>query len=231
MEDRKAQNRAILIVYGLMLLLATTWSAIKYFILEQSGLNSFLGEFIPFALCWSIPLILGAAILGYRKITRADEKPVPPDSADVAPFTVRVDWFMQGILYFTVGLILIGALTTLYQPSIASFLVLPVAAGAAWYIWALAKSTVEVDQFSIVVHSPHGCYRMKWDEINKITTNGTLFSFQNDHKHLSVSMAFAGAGRISFYQYVNFQIERRQIALQYPGRVPLLQKNTRVNKQ
>ena len=96
------------------------------------------------------------------------------------------------------------------------------------YTFIASRSTIELDLESVVVTAPYGRYKIRWDDVRLIETNGVTIVFRGDDKRLVIVMTFVGQGRREMYKFLNSQIEQRQIEVKPLSSIPLTHKNTRV---
>ena len=116
----------------------------------------------------------------------------------------------------------------LRSPTFGSIVPILISAGAIWFFWRLARSTVILDPNAITVQAPYGRFGMRWDEIEEVLTNGSLFSFRGGDKQLSVSMVLAGKGKREFYPWLSEEADRRNFPIIQTERVPVQHRNTRL---
>jgi hypothetical protein len=141
---------------------------------------------------------------------------------------MQVYWSVQAIL-FALGLATAtGALYLAAQLKPILILAAILSAVLTWFFISLARSYIAIDSQAIMIQFPYGQFKMFWEEIEKVVTNGFLFSFQGGEKQLYVSVVMIGKGKHEFYHYLVTQIQARGISLVSSRQIPTAQRNTRV---
>lgn len=143
-------------------------------------------------------------------------------------FRVQVHWLVQSVFAVIALPLSVGVISLLSRPSLNTIAIALALAASVWFLWALARATVEVDSETITVKVPYGWFQMRWLDIRRIVTNGVLFSFQGNAKQLSVSMAMAGKNRQRFYDFVERQATQLGIMVEKSATIPVQHINTRI---
>jgi hypothetical protein len=143
-------------------------------------------------------------------------------------FRVQGYWILQAFLCALGLATAAGAffLAARMKPAFILAAILP--AALTWFFVSLARSYIAVDSQAIMVQFPYGQFKMFWEDIERVVTNGFLFSFQGGEKQLFVSMVVVGKGKREFYRYLVTQIQARSIALVSARQVSTAHRNTRV---
>ena len=145
-------------------------------------------------------------------------------------FRVQVYWILQ-VFLFALGLATAaGALILAAQLKAAFILAAILPAALTWFFISLARSYIAIDSQAIMAQFPYGRFRMGWEEVERVVTNGFLFSLQGGEKQLFVSMVVVGKGKREFYRYLVTQIQARGIALVSARQIPTAQRNTWVKQ-
>jgi len=145
-----------------------------------------------------------------------------------AKLRVHVHILMQSVLLLGTLPFVAAIISALRSPTFGSIVPLLISAGAIWIFWSLARSTVILDPNAITVQVPYGRFGMRWDEIEEVLTNGSLFAFRGGNKQLSVSMVLAGKGKREFYQWLGEEADRRSFSVTQSEQVPVQHQNTRL---
>ena len=92
------------------------------------------------------------------------------------------------------------------------------------WVFFLAGTKIEVDQWGIRITAPHGVYELGWTEIQsvEIRKKGKVANFFGGKQALGYNLLFAGKGKRELQEYVAQSIQERQIAAGRPAGVNFL---------
>ncbi len=157
------------------------------------------------------------------------------------PIRVTVNWYLK--IIFGVGTIFSAGFAIAIWLSLHSFLLLSIPGLLALfgsYAFLLSFSTVQADEKSILITSPHGLYKIDWADIIAIEKTVTddwrhessdiVYAFLGENKCLTINLNFAGNGREEFFRFLEKQIIRLQIKVKPLSSKWLFPKNTRVRR-
>ena len=146
------------------------------------------------------------------------------------PIKMSIHWITKvtllcGTLFF-LSLALLSFFYT-HQVLIAVCYVLFTLLGIYTFITSLA--IIEINQESIkVISPPHGVYRMYWQDVKYVETNGKAYAFFGDNKCLMISLAYVRNGKREFNIFFGNFTQERQVDVRPLSSVWLRQKNTKV---
>ncbi len=147
------------------------------------------------------------------------------------PIKMTIYWWATA--FFIFGIFLFGGFAVWAYSSehdMVSALVFVLFGLLGVYALISARSTIEIDQNTIVASSPpHGVYKMRWQDVQFVETNGAAFAFVGDDKHLVISLGFVGNGKREFLAFFDDFVQERKIEVKPIAKMRFSQKNTKIS--
>jgi hypothetical protein len=95
-------------------------------------------------------------------------------------------------------------------------------------LWFMAGSYIHMDREAVFISTGYGKFRIHWEEMKYIETDGNIFAFYGDDKRLVITLRFTGSRKQDFIKLMDEQIAPRNIKIIPVMAVPWTHKNTRV---
>ncbi len=140
-----------------------------------------------------------------------------------------VHFLLKGL--YLLGIVFGGSLAVLNRlVGGAVSLSLVFAGFAVLSVWAflLSFTTVEANGEVLIVNTPHGMYRIGWNEIGRIETDGAIMAFLGENKCLPISLRMLGKGKWELLDFVAYQIRKRDIEVKSLSPRSTKNRNTKV---
>jgi len=142
--------------------------------------------------------------------------------------TIQTHWFIKAIaiLSILIGVLFIYAwISAISTDGWQGTLLFGFLGGL---LWVLASSYIEMTDQHVLVQVPYGRFKINWDEVTRIETNGTYYAFIGEDKRIVIAMSFANSAKRQMYELMKSQAEKRKIEIKLSGLIPLTHKNSRV---
>jgi hypothetical protein len=94
-------------------------------------------------------------------------------------------------------------------------------------LWILASSNIEMSDQYILVQVPYGRFKINWDEVKYVETDGALFAFTGEEKRVVIAIPLMSSSKKKMCDLMNSQIEKRKIRIKQSAFVPKTHKNSR----
>jgi hypothetical protein len=95
--------------------------------------------------------------------------------------------------------------------------------------WFLGGGFIRISAEDIFLNTLHGKYRIFWDEVRYIETNGVIFAFCGDDKRVVVMLTpIAVTNRSRMLKAIETLASRRKIEIRSGEAIPLTQSGSRV---
>jgi hypothetical protein len=142
---------------------------------------------------------------------------------------ISVIWFLK--LLYLAGIVLFGGLTILVFTSQAIGPSLLLAGFTLLVFWTflLSFTTIVINHDSIIVSTPHGIYKIGWNEVRVIETNGVSFAFVGEEKCLPINLSMAGKGKKEFYRFMEKIDQSGKITVKPLTPQSMKQRNTKIH--
>jgi hypothetical protein len=95
-------------------------------------------------------------------------------------------------------------------------------------LWVLASSYIEMTDQYVFVQVPYGRFKIDWDEVKQIDTNGTYYAFIGNDKRIVIAMSLMSSSQKQMYELMNLHIGKRNIEVRQSTTIPMTHKNSRV---
>jgi hypothetical protein len=142
--------------------------------------------------------------------------------------TIQTHWFVKAIAILS---ILIGVLfiyAWISGISTDGWQVTLVFVFLGGLLWVLASSYIEMTDQYIFVQVPYGRFKINWNEVTRIETNGTYYAFIGSDKRIVIALSLMSSAQKQMHKLMNLQATERNIEIKLSGTIPLTQKNSRV---
>ena len=155
--------------------------------------------------------------------------------------TVTAHWAMK--LLYAIGTIIFSILMIFAWQSFHSLLIpflFGLFATIGIFTFLASFATFKVDEISLIVTAINGIHKIDWSEVVEIEktvtddwryeSNDITFAFIGDNKCLPINLRFASNGRDECFEFIQKQIEQRQIKIKPLSSKWLRPKNTRISR-
>jgi hypothetical protein len=94
----------------------------------------------------------------------------------------------------------------------------------------LSFSTLQINYESVVMTAFYGVYKINWDEVKTIETNGIIIALFGENKRFPMHLGMAGKERVEFSGFLENLIQQRQIEVKPLSSRWMTHKNTKIRR-
>jgi len=95
-------------------------------------------------------------------------------------------------------------------------------------LWVFASSYIEMTDQYVFVQVPYGRFKINWDEVTRIETNGAYYAFIGDEKRIVIALSLMSSAQKRMHELMNLQVAKRNIEVHQSATIPMTHKNSRV---
>jgi hypothetical protein len=99
-----------------------------------------------------------------------------------------------------------------------------------FFVLLLSFSAIQINRESVMMTAFYGVYKINWDEVKRIETNGVIITLFGENKRFPLHLGMAGKERIEFSNFLENMIQQRQIEVKPLSSRRMTHKNTKIRR-